>query len=255
MPWNPETYLKFKEQRYQPFNDLMALVKVRPRLRVVDLGCGNGDLTKRLADALPESDVLGIDSSAEMLAAAEQHSRPGLRFEQRPIEEMEGEFDLIFSHAAIQWVPNHRELVPKLMAKLSPGGQLAVQIPANFKHPTHRLIEEVADEEPFRTAFNGYQKEFYVLGTEAYAEILNGAGGQDLTVIAKIYPHYLESSDQLAEWMTGTALIPYMERLPAEYHESFMDRYRNRLREAFPGSPVFFGFKRILFSATRAAHS
>ncbi|MEO7507261.1 MAG: methyltransferase domain-containing protein, partial [Pyrinomonadaceae bacterium] len=242
MPWNPDIYAKFKTQRYLPFQDLMAMVNVRSGLRVIDLGCGNGDLTRRLADKLPGSDVLGIDSSAEMLVAAAQHSRPGLRFEQRTIEEIDGEFDLIFSHAAIQWVPDHRELLPKLLAKLTAGGQLTVQIPANFKHPTHTLIEAVADEEPFHTAFNGYQKEFYVLGIDDYAEILNQAGGQQLTVMSKIYPHYLESSDQLAEWMSGTALIPYVERLPREHHDAFMDRYRDRLRQVFPGSPVFFGF-------------
>jgi trans-aconitate 2-methyltransferase len=251
MPWNPEQYLKFKEQRYQPFADLLALVKIRRGMRAVDLGCGNGELTARLADALPDSEVLGIDSSAEMLAAAAERARDGLRFERRPIEELDGDWDLIFSHAAIQWVPGHKELLPRLFAHLRPGGQLAVQIPNNFSHPTHRLIETVAAEEPFNTAIGGYQKQFHVLPIDAYAEILNHAGGSDLTVMAKIYPHYLESSDQLAEWMSGTALIPYMERLRADLHASFMDRYRELLREAFPGSPVFFGFERVLFAATK----
>jgi trans-aconitate 2-methyltransferase len=251
MPWNPEVYLKFKEQRYQPFVDLMAMVRVRPGLRAVDLGCGNGELTRRLADAMPDSEVLGIDASPEMLSTAEKQVRPGLRFEQRAIEELAGNWDLIFTHAAIQWVPDHRALVPRLLQHLNPGGQLVVQIPANFSHPTHRLIEDVTNEEPFRTAFKGYQKVFYVLGIDEYADILNGAGGTDLTVIGKIYPHYLENSYQLAEWMSGTALIPYMENLPAEYREAFMDRYRARLREVFPGSPVFFGFERVLFSASK----
>jgi trans-aconitate 2-methyltransferase len=251
MPWNPEIYLKFREQRYEPFKDLMAMVRVRPGLRAVDLGCGNGELTRRLADALPDSEILGIDASAEMLSTAAEQIRPGLTFEKRSIEDLEGNWDLIFSHAAIQWVPDHRRLVPRLLQHLNPGGQLVVQIPANFSHPTHRLIEAVAEEEPFRTAFNGYQKQFYVLGIDEYAEILNAAGGMNLTVIGKIYSHYLENSDQLAEWMSGTALIPYMENLPTEFHEPFMDRYRARLREVFPRSPVFFGFERVLFSASK----
>lgn len=251
MPWNPEVYLRFREQRYQPFADLMAMVKVRPGLRAIDLGCGNGDLTRRLADALPDSEVLGIDASAEMLSTAAPHERSGLRFEQRAIQELEENWDLIFSHAAIQWVPDHRTLIPRLFDHVNPGGQLVVQIPANFSHPTHTLIDTVAEEEPFRTAFNGYQKEFYVLGIDEYAEILNEAGGTYLTVIGKIYSHYLENSDQLAEWMSGTALIPYMEHLPTEFHESFMDRYRQRLHEVFPASPVYFGFERVLFAASK----
>lgn len=253
MPWNPEIYLKFREQRYQPFDDLLAMVRIRSGLRVIDLGCGTGELTQRLADALPESDVLGIDSSPEMLATAATLERTGLRFDQRPIQELTGNWDLIFSHAAIQWVPDHRTLVPRLFNHLNRGGQLVVQIPNNFAHPTHTLIEAVAGEEPFHTASNGYQKRFYVLGIDDYAEILNAAGGTDLTVLGKIYPHYLESSDQLAEWMSGTALIPYLENLPIESHSAFMERYRAALRERFPGTPVFFGFERVLFSATRPA--
>jgi trans-aconitate 2-methyltransferase len=251
MPWNPEQYLKFKEQRYQPFVDLLSLIKSGNDLRVVDLGCGNGELTRRLADALPGCQVLGIDESEEMLAGAAQYAGPDVRFERGRIEDLQGEFDLIFSHAAIQWVPHHEELIPRLYDRLAPGGQLAVQVPANFAHPTHRLIEEVAEEEPFRQGFNGYRKDFPVLSISEYAELLNRIGATDLTVMAKIYSHYLENSDGLAEWMAGTALVPYLENLPPELHAGFMDRYRQRLREVFPGSPVFFGFERILFAANK----
>src|SRR5207248_11237460 len=115
MPWNPDTYNKFQRERSAPFADLLALVHVRDNLRVIDLGCGTGELTRQLADYLPASDVLGIDNSPQMLSRAAEHARPGLRFEPASIEELGGEYDLIFSHAAIHWVPDHFALIPRLL--------------------------------------------------------------------------------------------------------------------------------------------
>ena len=126
MPWDPERYEQFKNERYAPFEDLIALVQLRDRLRVVDLGCGTGELTGRLADHLPGSDVLGIDSSAEMLARAAERARPGLRFEQRALEDIDGAWDVIFSNAAIHWVDDHPSLIPRLFSLLRPGGQLVI---------------------------------------------------------------------------------------------------------------------------------
>ncbi len=235
----------------------MRLVRVREALRVVDLGCGTGELTRRLADALPQSDVLGIDSSAEMLARAEEFARPGLRFEQRAIEEVAGEWDLIFSNAALQWVDDHRSLTPRLFSLLRPSGQLVVQVPSNFDHPTHRLIDEVAAQEPFRTGLGGWGANWSrsrpVLSIEQYAELLYAQGAMEIVSFEKAYPHVLPDADALADWMSGTALVPYMERLADGLREDFMQRYRARLRETFSQRPVFYGFRRILFSAVRQA--
>src|SRR5579859_2071520 len=126
VPWNPETYNKFQNERFAPFDDLMGLIKVRSGLKVIDLGCGAGELTRRLADALPGSDVVGIDNSAQMLERAKAQERPAqpsvaLRFEQRTIEEVEGQWDLVFSHAAIHWVSDHRSLIPRLLSLVKPG--------------------------------------------------------------------------------------------------------------------------------------
>jgi trans-aconitate 2-methyltransferase len=252
MPWDPKRYEQFKEQRAAPFEDLLRLIHVRPALRVIDLGCGTGSLTARLAEALPESDVLGIDSSAQMLAQAAALARPGLRFEQRAIEEVEGAWDVVFSNAAIQWVRDHEALVPRLLGLVRPGGQLVVQLPSNHTHVTQTTIKALAGEEPFREALGGWSWEWPVLLVEEYASLLYASGATELTVFEKVYPHVLEDADALADWMSGTALVPYMERLPEELREPFMERYRARLRERFPERPVFFGFKRILFGATRA---
>lgn len=252
MPWDPDQYHKFQHERFAPFEDLVAQVHKREGLHVIDLGCGTGELTRRLAEALPGSDVLGIDTSVEMLARAEPLTRPGLRFEPGSIETADGEWDLVFSHAALQWVPDHRSLLPQLFALIRPGGQIAVQMPSNHTHPAHTAITKTAAEEPFRSALHGWTRKSPVLPIETYAELLYTYGGTDIVVTERVYPHVLENADAVAAWTSGTALVPYFERLPKNLHEPFMERYRERLRERWPSSPVFYGFRRILMSATRS---
>jgi trans-aconitate 2-methyltransferase len=251
MPWDPEQYRKFKQERFLPFEDLFALIKVREGLDVVDLGCGTGELTALLARLLPHSRVLGIDSSAEMLAKAREIERPGLEFRSGEIETVGGEWDLLFSHAAIHWVVDHHALISRLLAMLRPGGQLAVQTPANHRHPAHTAIVDTAREEPFRTALNGWVRESPVLEIDAYAELLHRHGGREITVMEKVYPHHMPDADAVAEWTSGTTIVPYFERLPAELHEPFMESYRAKLRRLWPEGPVFYTFRRIHFVATR----
>lgn len=252
MPWSPEQYHQFKKDRFAPFEDLFGLVKVRASMRVVDLGCGTGELTRRLAERLPESEVLGIDSSPEMLSRANEQASEGLRFKQGTIEDVEGEWDVVFSHAAIHWIHDHRALIPRLLSLVSNGGQLAVQLPSNHTHPTHTLIAEIAREEPFSQALDGWNRTSPVLSIREYAELLHDHGGQELTVFEKVYPSLLKDSDALAEWTSGSTLVPYFERLPEHLHEPFMLRYRERLRALFPSAPVFYTFRRTLFAATRS---
>jgi trans-aconitate 2-methyltransferase len=252
MPWNPGRYHQFQNERFAPFADLLALIKIRDGLRVVDLGCGTGELTRRLADELPGSEVVGIDSSPEMLERAREQAREGLRFELGTIETVEGKWDLVFSHAAIHWVDDQRALVARLLSLLKPNGQLVVQLPSNHGHATHALIREIAAEEPFRTALNGWNRQSPVLSISEYAELLHQHGGQEITVYEKVYPSLLDNSDALAQWTAGSTLVPYFERLPDKLQEAFMERYRERLAALYPSSPVFYTFRRILFAATRA---
>lgn len=251
MAWDPDRYHQFQTERAAPFEDLVKLIQVRPGLRVIDLGCGTGELTRRLADLLPGSDTLGIDSSAEMLERAQVHARDGLRFELRPIERQHGTFDLIFSHAALQWIPRHDELLPRLWAMLEPNGQIAVQVPSNYNHPAHVLIRDIAAESPFRDIFAADLRDWGVLEISDYAQILWDCGAKELTTFEKVYPHVLENADAMADWTSGTALVPYMQKLHRELQQLFMARYRAALRRLFPGSPLLYPFRRTLLAATR----
>ena len=146
--WNPEQYGRFHGERAQPFFDLLALVEPRPGMRVVDLGCGTGELTRELHRRLAARETIGIDNSPAMLAKSAAFAGDGLRFEQGDIGEFtsEGDFDLVFSNAALHWVPNHEALLPRLTSALTETGQLAVQVPANDDHLSHTTAVEVARE-------------------------------------------------------------------------------------------------------------
>jgi len=248
MPWNPDQYHKFQAERSAPFDDLLQLVEIRPRLKVVDLGCGTGELTLRLAEHLPESQVTGLDYSPQMLAKANSVKRAGLTFELGDQSQLSGEWDLIFSNAALQWSENHPALIRHLYGKLAAGGQIAVQVPANHEHISHRLIRQVAGESPFQSILKGFVRYAPVLAIDDYAQILFDCGAEKIVVFEKIYPHVLEDSDAVVEWVSGTALVPYFERL-GEHKAAFVAALREQMRAALPGSPVFYPFRRILFSA------
>lgn len=250
MPWNPDLYHKFQTERAAPFHDLLALVDVRPHLKVIDLGCGSGELTRQLADRLPNSHVTGLDSSPQMLDKAASFVRPGLVFQQGDQSTLTGDWDLIFSNAALQWSENHAELIPYLLDKLTRGGQLAVQVPSNHNHISHQIYRETAEEEPFRSILGCFQRISPVLTIESYARILFDCGAEQINVFEKIYPHILEDSDAVVEWISGTALVPYFERLGG-YKDEFVKSIRDKMRAAMPGSPVFYPFRRILFSARK----
>ena len=251
MPWDPEQYLKFSEERMTPFTDLLSIIRVRYGLSVLDLGCGTGELTRRLADHFQGSSVTGLDNSPHMLEKARNEERSGLTFVVGEIGRVEGAWDLVFSHAAIHWVDDHLSLIPNLMSLVKPGGQLAVQLPSNHRHPAHALIVDTAREDPFRSALRGWVRHSPVLEPDRYAELLYQCGGTGITVYEKVYGHIMPDADAIAEWTAGTTLVPYFERLPKELHEPFMERYRSRLREVWPDCPVFYTFRRILFSATK----
>jgi trans-aconitate 2-methyltransferase len=250
MPWNPDLYHKFQAERSAPFHDLLALVDIRADLKVVDLGCGSGELTRHLADALPNSDVTGLDSSSQMLEKAASFARPGLVFHLGEQSTLTGDWDLIFSNAALQWSENHEELIPRLFERLKTGGQIAVQVPSNHNHISHQIYRETAEEKAFKSVLQGFQRHAPVLTIDTYARILFDCGAEQINVFEKVYPHILENSDAVVEWISGTALVPYFERL-GDHKEEFVEAIRRKMRAAMPGAPAFYPFRRILFSARK----
>lgn len=251
MTWNPDQYHRHREARSAPVRDLLALLPGLPYEGVVDLGCGTGD-----PERFPEAKVLGLDSSAEMLAQADARGLPNLRFEQGDILALRGEYDLIFSNAALQWLPDHAALLARLWTHLRPGGVLAVQVPANHDHASHRLLTETATEFGAElggfTRFGTAQGASPVLTPAAYAERLDELGGTDITALSKVYPVVLPGAEGVLDWTRGTALVPYLSRLNAEDGARFTAAYLARLRAQWPGGRVYYAFTRVLFAARRA---
>jgi trans-aconitate 2-methyltransferase len=258
--WDPRQYDKFQREREQPFYDLLSLVHLQPRMRVVDLGCGTGKLTRVLHARLDAHDTVGIDRSDKMLEPARAETQPhGLRFETGTIEGFAeradaDRFDLIFSNAAYHWVADHDTLVPRLAARLAPGGQLAFQVPAQHDDPTHMTADELADTEPFRSAFHGWRRVHAVQTPEHYARLLYRSGFADQNVRLIVYPHVLASREGVVEWMKGTLLTEYARRLPDSLFAQFVEAYRAQLLPRLDASePYFFPFKRILCWGQRSA--
>ena len=176
--WNPEQYGRFQSERVQPFFDLLALVRPEAALRVVDLGCGTGELTRELHRHLGAAETTGIDNSPAMLARAAAVAGDGLHFRQGDIADFPGTetYDLIFSNAALHWVSAHESLLRRLTGALTARGQLAVQVPANHDRLSQTVAAEIASEQPFRDALDGYRRVSPVLVPEAYATLLHELG-------------------------------------------------------------------------------
>lgn len=254
--WNPTQYERFRAEREQPFHDLAALITRRPDRRIVDLGCGTGVLTAALHRELGAEETLGVDSSEAMLERARTLEVEGLAFERGDIGAWRptAPLDVVFSNAALQWVGDHPALFARLKAMLVPGGELAVQVPANFDHVSHTLAAETAREQPFAGAMRGYVRTFAVLRPEEYAALLHELGFVGQSVRLQVYGHVLESPDAVVEWVRGTLLTDYESRMPEAMYAEFVARYRERLNAALGDQrPYFYPFKRILLWGRIAA--
>jgi trans-aconitate 2-methyltransferase len=252
--WDPDRYARFAAERRQPFLDLLALVLPIPGGRTVDLGCGTGELTRELHQRTRAAETLGIDSSAAMLAKSVPHAGAGVRFERGDIGAFAppDRFDLVFSNAALHWVPDHPALLERLTAAVAPEGQLAFQVPDNFDHPSHLAAEHVAAEEPFRSALGGAAHPRNVLTPEAYAAILDRLGYAGQLVRLQIYGQRLDSREDVVAWVEGSLLSEYRRRLSPEPYADFVDAYREELYRRIPDErPYFFTYRRILVHAKR----
>jgi trans-aconitate 2-methyltransferase len=255
--WNPEQYGKFRSERAAPFLDLLALVEPAEAPRVLDLGCGTGELTRLAHERLGARETVGVDSSAAMLERAGAHAGGGLSFRQGDLASfpaggppVPAAFDVVLSNAAIHWVPDHEALVPRLLSLVAPGGQLAVQAPANDEHPAFAASREVARE--FAGPLAGFVRASPVLAPEAYAQLLFRHGCSRQRVRVEVYAHRLASRDDVAEWLKGTTLTDYERRLDAATFERFFARYRERLAAVLPDErPFLFTFRRVFLWGRR----
>ena len=253
--WEPAQYERFKTYRDRPSLDL--LVQLPPDLEpteIWDLGCGPGEQAALLAKRHPQARVRGLDSSAEMLATA--------RRRQAKVEWIEGDIstfapqtppDLIFTNAALQWLPDHQTLFPKLVSTVAPGGVFACQVPITFNEPWHIQLRDTAAEGAWAGKMVGVRDVQPVGSAADYYRSLSPLAEMDIWTTT--YLHVLDGDEPIVEWMKGTGLRPYLQRLdPGAETEAFLDAYRDRVDRDFPkqaDGTTLFPFPRLFMIARR----
>jgi trans-aconitate 2-methyltransferase len=246
--WNADQYLKFGEDRIRPCHDLLNRIVSPSVRRIVDLGCGPGNSTAVAAARWPDADIAGVDNSSAMIDVARK-DQPHRRWIFEDItswaSDAQDRFDLVFSNAALQWVPEHAALFPRLLQRVDAGGALAVQIPADFNALPHRLMRELAPA--------GIRaKEWYSNEPAFYYDVLAGRA-KKVDIWEAIYQHVLADADDIVEWYKGSGLRPFLDAMPGEAErDRFMTEYRAKIREAYPSRSdgrVLFPFRRLFVVA------
>ncbi|WP_392508201.1 methyltransferase domain-containing protein [Naumannella halotolerans] len=236
MAWDPAHYLQHADERGRPFHDLLARVGAEDPRTVVDLGCGPGNLTVTLAERWPEAGILGLDSSAEMISRARQLDS-SVSWLQADIVGWSppDPVDVIVSNAALQWVEDYVDLLPGLLAHLSPGGWFAMQVPYNHDQPLHRILRELCAEPEFAPYLRGITRTALVPGREVGDRLLGL--GCSVDVWETTYEHLLTGPDPIFGWISATGARPALDALSGQVKERFIAIYKERLRQAYPAGP------------------
>ena len=256
MSWSARQYTNFEAERTRPVHDLVNAILSTQVRHAVDLGCGPGNSTEVLAARFPAAQVSGLDSSPDMIDAARTRL-PALRFDLADIPAWDdtGPFDVILANAALQWVPDHDALMPRLLGKLAEGGSLAVQMPDNLDEPAHRLMRDVAASGPWSGKLaNAAGARAPRLPAEWYFSLLR-PHVMRVDIWRTVYHHVLAGgTDAVVEWFRGSGLRPFLAPLDGTETQGFLTAYRAALVDAYPPLPdgsVLLPFPRLFFVAMR----
>ncbi|WP_150459969.1 methyltransferase domain-containing protein [Nesterenkonia ebinurensis] len=254
--WNPTRYLAFASERTRPFIDLLSRVNHPNARSIVDYGCGPGNGMPVLRHHWPAAHITGVDSSQEMLESARvsTHDDAKITYQRADIRTFipSEPVDLAVSNAALQWLPDHRELLPVIQRNIAPGGVLAVQVPGNYAAPSHRLLYELAGRSPYAEHIDPGT---LLNPTAPVIDYMLDVSGQDWTVEAweTTYQHVLQGEDPVFEWISAAAARPVLSALPPAELEQFTAEYKAALRAAYPQTRIgtILPFRRIFFIARR----
>ncbi len=250
--WDPDVYLDFADHRARPFYDLLARVGAKSPRRVVDLGCGPGNLTGQLARRWPDAVIEAVDSSPEMVDAAR---RRGVQASVGDLRTWtpQADTDVVLSNAAMHWVPEHGDLFVRWADQLAAGSWIAIQVPGSFETPSHAAVRAVARRENYAKKL---RDDLFRVGTVVdtpthYAELLIGSG---CTVDAweTTYIHQLSGEHPVLDWISGTALRPVKEQLNEKEYQQFCEELIPLLADAYPpraDGTTFYPFRRVFFVA------
>ncbi len=250
--WDSKQYTKFEKERTQPSIDLIGRVGIRPK-SILDIGCGPGNSTTQLSAHFPEAEILGVDSSDNMLAMAHS-SYPDMEFRKCSVpdglDEL-GSFDLLFSNACLHWIPDHGSLLPKLMNKLNSGGMLAVQIPLTQKAIFYKLLQEHLKSEKWNR-LNIIHNFHNLSPNETYAIL--AAISPDVCMWETVYYHVVDSHSAVIDWYKGSGLKPYLDMLSESEKAEFQSELLLLIRENIPlqaDGKVLLKMPRLFFTAVK----
>jgi trans-aconitate 2-methyltransferase len=254
MTWNPETYLAFADQRTRPAADLLARVPASHPARVIDLGCGPGNSTALLAARWPDAGLEGLDSSADMLKQAQASGVPAnWILAEIAAWTPQAPYDVIFSNATFQWLPDQASLFPRLMSFVKSGGVFAFQVPVNFNAPSHVLMREAAADPRWKAKLDAV-RDIQRGSAKAYYEILKPHAAL-LDIWQTEYLQVLEGEDAVYRWVSGTGLRPFVQALEGEERDAFIAAYKAKLNAAYPrraDGTTLFPFQRLFVVAVKA---
>jgi trans-aconitate 2-methyltransferase len=255
VPWDPAQYLKFAGHRLRPALDLLNRIDLAAPAHVYDLGAGAGNVTRLLRARWSEARITGVDDSAEMLAKAAAES-PDITWQQADLGTWRPSHpaDLIYSNAALHWLPDHANLFPKLLDGLAPRGVLAVQIPRNFSAPSHTSISEAALGGPWRAKLEPLLRPAPVAEPDFYYGLL-APKAKSIDMWETEYVQALEGKDPIKEWVKGTWLRPLLDALDGQERDDFEAAYSRLVARAYPpraDGRTLFPFRRLFLIAERA---
>ncbi len=249
--WNSSQYLKFKSQRTQPAIDLARrVVDVNPKT-ILDIGCGPGNSTAVLKSVFLEAQILGIDTSPNMINEAKK-TYPNIDFKLGDARDIDGKYDLLFSNACLQWIPDHKGIIPYLMSRINDSGTLAVQIPMNGDESLFRIIRDVVSESKYSFDLSKLTRQ-WTLKPDEYYEILSGCSNS-FQIWETVYYHDLPDHEALLEWVKGTHIRPYLAQLSDEDGLEFENEILDRVKKTYPvmsDGKVILRFRRFFFTARK----
>jgi trans-aconitate 2-methyltransferase len=256
MSWCAEQYVAFEDERTRPVRDLLAALPPIAARLVVDLGCGPGNSTEVLAARFPDAAIRGVDSSPDMIGAARRRL-PRAQFTIEAVEEWSdaGPFDVILANALLQWVANHATLLPALLARLTSGGGLAIQMPDNLDGPAHRAMREIAVDGPWAETLAAASAARTPIGdANWYYELLRPLCSK-VDVWRTTYHHPLSGgAGAVVEWFKGSGLRPFLEPLDPVSRAAYLERYTAAVAAAYPAladGSVLLPFPRLFITAIR----
>jgi trans-aconitate 2-methyltransferase len=253
--WNADLYLQFASERTQPSLDLIGRIKVADPARIIDLGCGPGNSTAILRQRWSEANLIGLDSSAEMIAAASK-VHPTEQWIQADIANWVADmpFDLVFSNATLQWLPDHRRLFLHLFAQVASGGALAVQLPAHEQSPLRQVVDEVADDPLWCDRMSAARQALTRESPSFYYDVL-GAIATHIDLWETEYYHQMENPQAILNWFRATGLRPFLAALETEEEKQrFEQLVLEGYTQVYPPQKdgrILFPFRRLFMVAYR----